>query len=84
MQPEIYLRYTNKESLQAIENLALLCKKMPEGHYVVKLPIIPGYTDRPEIADSLEKLQALGIPARSIVTFRYTIDSGNAGRTPLP
>lgn len=73
MQPEIYQNYTGRSSRQAVENLALLCRQMPKEHYVVKLPAIPGYTGDTEIADSLKKLRALGIPDCSIATFRYTI-----------
>lgn len=80
MQPEIYLKYTNRNNRQAIENLALLHSRIPKEHYVVKLPVIPGYTGQTEIADSLERLQALGIPASNITAFRYTIHSGSPSR----
>lgn len=71
MQPEIYLHYTGHDNRRAIENLSLLCRRLPPDHYVVKLPLIPGYSDRAETADSSEKLQALGIPAENISVFSY-------------
>lgn len=73
IQPEIYLNYTKKDNRQALENLAVLCSKMPGDHYVVKLPIIPGYSGRAEVQDSLQKLQELGIRRENVVTFRYII-----------
>lgn len=76
MQPDIYLNYTGVENQQVIENLTLLHRLIPEKQYVIKLPSIPGYSDRRETEESLEVLQALGIPAGNIAGFRYV--------TPLP
>lgn len=71
MQPEIYLRYTGRENRRSIENLITLCRQMPKEHYVVKLPMIPGYTGRAEAEDSRRQLQALGIPGENIATLSY-------------
>lgn len=59
------------DNRRAIENLSLLCRRLLPDHYVVKLPLIPGYSGRTETADSSEKLQALGIPAENISVFSY-------------
>ena len=73
MQPEIYLNYTGRENRQAVENLSVLQTKIPKDHYVVKLPMIPGYSGKTEINDSLKKLQGLGIPAENTATFSYIV-----------
>lgn len=71
MQPEIYLRYTARDISQAMENLALLCRRMPKDRYIIKLPLIPGYSGQAELADSLERLRAMGVPAGNIAAFSY-------------
>lgn len=71
VQPEIYLQYTGQDNRPALENLSLLCRRLPPDHYVVKLPLIPGYSGRDEAAASSEKLRALGIPAGNISVFSY-------------
>lgn len=71
MQPEIYLRYTGKENHQAVENLLTLCGHMPKENYMVKLPMIPGYSGQAEVADSRKNLQVLGIPGENIATLSY-------------
>lgn len=71
MQPELYLRYTARDISHTKENLALLCRRMPKDRYIIKLPLIPSYSGQAELADSLERLQALGVPAENIATFSY-------------
>lgn len=73
MQPDIYLNYTDRENRQAIENLAVLCQRIPEDQYVVKLPLIPDYSGRTEADDSLKRLVQLGIPDKNVKVFRYLI-----------
>ena len=72
MQPEIYLNYTGQENRQAVENLRTLRAQIPKNRYVVKLPMIPGYSGKTEINASLKALQELGIPTENVATFSYT------------
>lgn len=72
MQPDIYLNYTGQENRQAVENLRALRTQIPQNHYVVKLPIIPGYSGKTEIDASLKALQELGIPTENVAIFSYT------------
>ena len=35
------------------------------------MPLIPGYTGKSEVAESVEMLKELGVPEKNIVTFSY-------------
>lgn len=69
--PEVYLRYTGRENKQVIHNLREICERLPQENYVVKLPLIPGYTREAEVEDSRRQLQEMGIPEENIKVFTY-------------
>lgn len=71
MQPDIYRRYTGKGNEQVICNLKEVCKQLPGEKYVVKVPLIPGYSEEVDVRNSKKLLQELGIPEENIVTFTY-------------
>lgn len=71
MQPDIYEKYTGRSNAQLIENLKCLIQKVPADQYMVKVPLIPGYSDADSTRESLALLQEMGIPKKNIVTFRY-------------
>lgn len=71
MQFDIYRRYTGRENERVIRNLKEVCRRLSKDNYVVKVPLIPGYSDEKDVLDSREQLRELGIPAENIVTFTY-------------
>lgn len=71
MQSEIYKKYTGMDNAQVISNLRELCKRLAKEQYVVKIPVIPGYSTEQEIEESKKLLQELGIPEENIITFTY-------------
>lgn len=71
MQPEIHQNYTGKENAQAVRNLKRLVGTLSYDRYVVKVPLIPGYAGKSEVAESVEMLKELGVPEKNIVTFSY-------------
>lgn len=72
MQPEIYKDYTGMDNSRAVKNLISLSTQIPLDNYIVKVPVIPGYSDSLQAEASVRELQNLGVPAQNIVTFRYT------------
>ena len=71
MQPDIYEKYTGRSNPQLIENLKCLIQKVPADQYMVKVPLIPEYSDADSTRESVALLQEMGIPKKNIVTFRY-------------
>lgn len=71
MQPDIYLRYTGRDNWQVIQNLQELCKRLPKEQFIVKVPLIPEYSESADVEQSKKLLQELGIPGENIVTFTY-------------
>lgn len=74
MQPHIYQAYTGKGNVQVIRNLQEVCKRLSEEKFVVKLPLIPGYSTGQEVEESKERLQGLGIPPENIAVFSYVTE----------
>lgn len=71
MQPEIYQRYTGKGNQQVLCNLKKLAARISTEQYVVKLPQIPGYSDKKAVTDSKKSLGQLGVPADNVQVFEY-------------
>lgn len=71
MQPDIYKKYTGKENEQVICNLQTLQQRILQEQYVVKVPVIPGYSDEADVENSKEMLRKLGIPKENILSFVY-------------
>lgn len=71
MQQEIYREYTDFKNDQVIENLKRLVKQLNPEQYVIKIPLIPEYSDMPEAMESKKFLQEMGIPEENLVMFRY-------------
>lgn len=74
MQPEIYLRYTGQENEQVIRNQQRILECIPREQYLVKVPLIPEYSNRADAEESKLLLQELGIPAENIVIFPYVVN----------
>lgn len=73
MQPEIYRSYTGLENEQVIRNLKAICECIPREQYVVKVPLIPEYSDEKDTEESRKILQELGIPEENIMIFSYVM-----------
>lgn len=71
MQPDIYRDYTGRDNAKVIENLTELCKRLDKEQYVIKVPVIPGYSGEAEVEESKKLLRKLGIPAENILSFTY-------------
>lgn len=71
MQPDIYLRYTGMKNEQVIRNLQLLCTQLSAQNYVVKVPLIPGYSEKGDVLESKKKLLELGMEEENILTLVY-------------
>ena len=71
MQADIYEKYTGKENGRVIENLQELSRQIKQEQYVIKAPVIPGYSDRTRPEQSKETLLEMGIPEENIVIFNY-------------
>lgn len=71
MQPEIYLRYTGKQNKRVLHNLQLVRERILQENYVIKVPLIPGYSGKAEVEKSRKILQETGIPAENILSFTY-------------
>ncbi len=71
MQPEIYAKYTGKENRQVICNVKRLRERLLPEKYVVKVPLIPDYSEKEDVEKSCEELQKLGISKKNILVFKY-------------
>lgn len=71
MQPDIYRHYTGRDNQQVIHNLREIVRRLPTEQYVVKVPLIPGYSDVRDVESSVQRLQELGIRQENIATFTY-------------
>ena len=71
MQPDIYLRYTGLENNHVIRNLQEVCCRIPSEQYLLKVPLIPGFSGEDDTEESKRRLQEMGIPAENIVVFPY-------------
>lgn len=71
MQPDIYAAYTGRENEQVLRNLRLVREKLPQGNYVVKVPVIPGYSTETDVEESVRILCEYGIPEENILSFTY-------------
>lgn len=71
MQPDIYKQYTGLDNSQVIYNLTELCKCIDKEKYVVKVPLIPEYSDEKSVEESFDKLKQIGVEHTNILTFTY-------------
>lgn len=71
MQPEIYKAYTGMENQRVIQNLKRLISQISTEQYVVKLPLIPEYTDEQKVQESKQILKQIGVPEENIAVFSY-------------
>ncbi len=71
MQPDIYKSYTGLDNTQVIDNLREIHEKLPKDKYVVKVPLIPEYSDEECVRNSLEILKKMGVKEENIITFEY-------------
>lgn len=71
MQPDIYKNYTHLENTQVIDNLKELCNKLSDDKYVVKVPLIPEYSNDESVKASVQILKEIGIPKENILEFEY-------------
>lgn len=75
MQPDIYQRYTGLENERVLRNLQRLREKLPKENYVVKVPVIPGYSTETDVEGSRDILRDLGIPEENILSFLYRTET---------
>lgn len=71
--PQIYKDYTHGELETALSNLATLVKLVGPGRITVRVPVIPGYTEKKDCLESVEFLKTLGLTEFDV--FKYTIKS---------
>ncbi len=71
MQPKLYQNYTGKENRQVIHNLEAVQKLISPKQYVVKIPVIPEYSGKAEVEESVEMLKKMNIPMENILSFAY-------------
>lgn len=71
MQPDIYKQYTGRDNTQVIYNLKEVCKRMDREKYVVKVPLIPEYSDKKDVTESVEMLRQMGVERTNILPFEY-------------
>lgn len=71
VQPDIYLTYTGQKNEQVLHNLEKIAECMPRENYVVKIPVIPDYSNRTDAEHSAAILHEMGIPTENIVIFPY-------------
>lgn len=70
-QPDIYKNYTGQDNTQVIDNLRKICNRLSKDKYVVKVPLIPEYSDEECVRNSLEILKKIGVREESIISFLY-------------
>lgn len=71
MQPNIYERYTGRKNEQVIHNLQEICTQLSNKKYIVKVPLIPEYSDAEAVEESVAMLKGIGVPKENILTFTY-------------
>lgn len=71
LQSEIYESYTGRENEQVIRNLQMVSERISPENYVVKVPLIPGYSEEADVENSKSILREIGIPEENILTFTY-------------
>ncbi|MBE5865237.1 MAG: hypothetical protein E7292_03360 [Lachnospiraceae bacterium] len=54
-----------------IHNLKEICKRMDREKYVVKVPLIPEYSNERDVAESVEMLRQMGVECANILPFEY-------------
>ncbi len=71
MQADIYKQYTGRDNTQVIHNLTEVSKRVDKEKYIVKVPLIPEYSDEKSVEESVEKLKQIGVEPTNILTFTY-------------
>ena len=59
------------DNVQVIDNLTKLSDKLPEEKYMIKVPLIPDYSDEESVKGSVTFLKELGISENNIKVFEY-------------
>ena len=72
MDPGIYSRYTGKDNGNVLANLRILAEKGLAGKCVIRIPEIPSYNGREDIAESEAAVRALGF--ERIDRFKYNVE----------
>lgn len=72
MNPEIYLRYTEKPNTQVLSNLAELIRLVPADKICVRVPLIKGYNLPEDIERSVNTLSEMGFT--NIERFEYVVE----------
>ena len=74
LDPDIYFRYTTGDGTITYDNLKRLIKMVGAEHITVRVPEIPGYADKVSQAESINKLQELGITDIDSFCYSTTIN----------
>lgn len=73
MQSDIYQAYTGLTNNRVIANLKKICESLPRDKFLVKVPLIPNYSDESTVEKSVKLLKELGVPEENILQFEYVI-----------
>lgn len=73
MQPELYLDYAGKENTLVLQNLETMRDLISPEKYVLKVPLIPDYSEEADVERSVQLLRKMNIPRENILTFEYQV-----------
>lgn len=68
---KIYLDYTGGDSERVFENLRYLLDMKGSDHITVRIPVIPGFTDKADCSNTGRILHEMGV--KDFEYFRYTV-----------
>ena len=71
MNPEIYQAYTGKDNSVVLTNLEWLLKHGDPNRIIVRVPHIPEFNTDEDVAESIERLKAMGVV--DVDEFQYII-----------
>lgn len=70
MDPDIYKEYTGGELAIVIDNLNQLLQRVDSEKVIVRVPMIPGYSDTDKQMKAKEKLKKLGVSRFNMFTYK--------------
>lgn len=70
MDPDIYKEYTGGELDIVIDNLNQLLQRVDSEKVIVRVPMIPGYSDTDKQMKAKEKLKKLGVSRFNMFTYK--------------
>lgn len=70
MNPDIYLRYTNRDNANVLHNLRFLIEQNRADNITVRIPLIPEYNTEKDRKRSIRQLEALGLSRFDLFTYK--------------